>query len=39
MLLPSLGNINYNVAYIFRKYADLDGNNRTYRLGWEEIAH
>ena len=30
ILLPSLGNVNDYVAHIQRKYADLDGNNKTY---------
>ena len=29
-LLPSSGNVNDYVAHIYRKYADLYGNNKTY---------
>ena len=31
MILPSSGNVNDDVAHIQRKYAELDGNNRTSR--------
>ena len=30
ILLSSSGNLNDNVAHIERKYADLDGNSKTY---------
>ena len=35
ILLPSQGNVNDYVAQIKRKYADLQGNNKTY--GQEEV--
>ena len=28
-LLPSSGNLNNHIVHIYRKYADLDGNNGT----------
>ena len=35
ILLPSLSNVSDYVTHIWRKHADLDGNNRTR---WEEVA-
>ena len=37
VLLLSLAKVNGYVAHVQRKYADLDGNNRTCGPGWEEV--
>ena len=38
MLIPPSGYVNDYVEYILRKYAHLDGNNRTCKPWWEEVV-
>ena len=37
ILLSSLGNVNYYVAYVDSKYADLDGNNSLSKLEYKRF--
>ena len=37
ILLPSLGNVNYYVAHVDSKYADLDGNNSLSKLEYKRF--
>ena len=37
LLFPSLGNVNYYVAHVDSKYADLDGNNSLSKLEYKRF--
>ena len=36
--LPPSGNVNDDGAHIYKKYANLDGKNRTYRPRWRQVV-
>ena len=38
ILLPSSASVNYYVVHSYRRYVNLDGNNRTCRRRWEEVG-
>ena len=38
ILLPSYDNVNSYVSHIYRKYKDLDRNNKTCLPGCKEVA-
>lgn len=39
ILLPSLGNVNNDIAYIQRKYVDLEINSRICRPGEKRLQN
>ena len=38
-LFPLSENVNNYAAHIWRKYLNLDGNNKICGPGWEEFVH
>ena len=36
---PIIGQLKDQAAHIYRKYADLNGNNRTCGPGWEVLQY